>query len=319
MPLDAAKKKLLYKIAMAYYEDDQTQEQIARRFGLSRIKVSRLLQQARHERIVQITIVPPLDPKPDLERMLEAKYGLDEAIVATRGSEDDGSLVRELGASAADYLMRCLQGHEVVAMSWGSTLSAVVDALPAENWPELRVVQINGGVGNPEAKTHGADLTRRLAEAFNAHPVVLSAPGIVASKLVRDALLADPQVSELLALSAKADVALVGIGAPTAEGLVTQLGNILPPGDIEDLRGRGAVGDIALRFFDAHGRPVVHEINERIIGLDLAQIGRIPRVIGVAGGREKHSVIRAAARGRLVSVLITDEATANALLEDRAS
>ena len=53
---------------MAYYEDDLTQEQIARRFGLSRIKVSRLLQQARHERIVQITIVPPLDPKPDLER-----------------------------------------------------------------------------------------------------------------------------------------------------------------------------------------------------------------------------------------------------------
>ena len=220
--------------------------------------------------------------------------------------------------AAADYLMRCLQGNEVVAMSWGSTLSAVVDALPAENWPDMRVVQINGGVGNPEAKTHGADLTRRLAEAFNAHAVVLSAPGIVASKMVRDALLADPQVSEPLALSARADVALVGIGAPTAEALVTRLGNILPQRDIDGVRAQGAVGDIALRFFDARGRPIEHEINERIIGLDLAQICRIPRVIGVAGGGEKHGVIRAAASGRLVDVLITDEATAHALLEDKA-
>jgi DNA-binding transcriptional regulator LsrR (DeoR family) len=317
MPVDAARKKLLYKIAMAYYEDDLTQEQISRRFGLSRIKVSRMLQQARHERIVQITIVPPQDPKPDLERKLEAMYGLAEVIVGARATDDSASLVRELGAAAAEYLVRCLQGREVVAMSWGSTLRAVVDALPVENWPEMRVVQITGGLGRPEAETHGADLTRRLADAFNARPVLLSAPGIVTSKLVRDALLADPQVSETLALAAGADVALVGIGAPTADSVVMQLGNILSRRDIDDVRTRGAVGDIALHFFDRDGRPIAHEINERTIGLDLEQIGRIPRVIGVAGGRDKQTVIRAAARGRLINVLITDEQTAIALVEDK--
>jgi DNA-binding transcriptional regulator LsrR (DeoR family) len=316
MPVDASRKKLLYKIAMAYYQDDLTQEQIARRLGLSRIKVSRWLRQARRERIVQISIVPPLDPKPDLERKLEAIYGLDEVIVVTPGNEDAASVARDLGVAAADYLVRCLQGQEVVAMSWGSTLRGVVDALPVENWPDMRVVQITGGLGKPEAETHGADLTRRLAEAFNARPVLLSAPGIVTSKLVRDALLADLQVSETLALAARADVALVGIGAPTADSVVMQLGNILTRRDIDDMRSRGAVGDIALHFFDRDGQPIAHEINERIIGLDLEQIGRIPRVIGVAGGREKHAVIRAAARGRLINVLITDERTATMLLGD---
>ena len=72
---------LLYKIAKAYYEDGLTQDQIGRRFGLSRIKVSRLLQQARQSRVVQITITPPPDSFGDLERDLETAYGLDEVVV----------------------------------------------------------------------------------------------------------------------------------------------------------------------------------------------------------------------------------------------
>ena len=123
MPLDAARRKLLYKIAMAYYEDDLTQEQIAQRFGLSRVKVSRLLRQARDEQIVRISI-PPLDAKPDLERQLEARYGLDEAVIVTPVAYDTGTLTRELGAAAAQYLLRCLQGAEIVGISWGTTLRA---------------------------------------------------------------------------------------------------------------------------------------------------------------------------------------------------
>ena len=315
MPVDVGRRKLLYKIAMAYYTDDLTQEQIAQRFGLSRIKVSRMLEQARQERIVQISVISPQDPKPDLERQLEAKYGLDEVVVVTPISGSQ-SMLRDLGAAAAEYLVRCLQGQETVAMSWGSTLRAVVDALPGENWPDMRIVQITGGLGRPEAETHGADLTRRMAEAFNARPVMLSAPGIVTNKLVRDGLLADMQVSETLALAARADVALVGIGAPTPDAVVMQLGNILSHKDIDNVKARGGVGDIALRYFDAEGHPIAYDMNDRIIGLDLDQIKRIPRVIGVAGGADKIQVVRAAARGRLVSVLITDEATASTLLED---
>ena len=317
MPIDAARRKLLYKIAMAYYEDDLTQEQIAQLFGLSRIKVSRLLQQARQERIVQITVIPPQDPKPDLERQLEARYRLDEAVIVSPSSYDTAALVHDLGQAGAEYLVRTLHCNEIVGISWGSTLRAVIDALPAESWPEMRVVQIIGGLGKPEAETHGADLTRRMAGAFDGRPVTLSAPGIVKSKLVRDALLGDPQISETLALAARANVAVVGIGAPTADAVEVQLGSILAPADIEQAKQRGAVGDIALRFFDANGQPIEDEINDRIIGLDLAQIRRIPRVMGIAGGDDKYDAIRAAARGRLVSVLITDERTATRLLQEQ--
>ncbi|MBC7256755.1 MAG: XRE family transcriptional regulator, partial [Chloroflexi bacterium] len=43
MPLPDHLHRLLYRIAQAYYVQELTQQEIAERFGLSRSKVSRLL------------------------------------------------------------------------------------------------------------------------------------------------------------------------------------------------------------------------------------------------------------------------------------
>ena len=313
MALDLDQRRLLYKIAKAYYEDGLTQQEIGQHLGLSRIKVSRLLRQARDEEIIQITILPPANLNAELERDVERRYGLQEAIVVSPSRYDKTSVARELGAAAAEYLTRCLRGDEVLAMSWGSTLLSVVDALPRRSWPRMRIVQMTGGLGRPETETHGADLARRMAEAFSAKPLLIPAPGVVASQLVRDALLADSQISDTLALGERADVAVVGIGVPTLDSVVAQAG-ILPREDAEQLKALNAVGDIALRFFDGDGHRVQHEIDDRIIGLDLDQIKGIPRVIGVAGGKDKFEVIRAALRGSIIDVLVTDDQVATALL-----
>ncbi len=313
MVVTGDRKKLLYKIAKSYYEDGLTQGQIGKRFGLSRIKVSRLLQEARAEKLVQITVISPEDSNADLERELEVKYGLDEAVIISPSSDEKAVVTRELGPAAVDCLLRCLQGNEVLSVSWGSTLLSTVEALPITHYPELTVIQMMGGLGRPEAEVHGNDIARRMAQAFDARPRLLSAPGVVASKMVRDALMADPQISDTLALSAKADVAMVGIGVPVPDSVVMQAGAIVAE-EVKQLKAMGAVGDIALRFFDIDGQPVKHQINDRIIGLDLDQIKRIPRVIGVAGGAEKFEVIRAALRGKFINVLVTDDQIAARLL-----
>ena len=315
MAITGDQERLLYKIAKAYYEDGFTQGQIGKRFGISRIKVSRLLQQARQEKLVQITVISPEDSNADLERELECTYGLDEAVVISPSCAEKPVVTAELGPAAVGCLLRCLQGDEVLSVSWGSTLLSVVDALPVKHWPDMTVVQVMGGLGRPEAEVHGNDIARRMAQAFGARPRLISAPGIVASKMVRDSLLADPQISDTMALSAKSDVAMVGIGVPAPDSVVMQAGAILAE-EVEQLKAHGAVGDVALRFFDKDGQPIRHEINDRIIGLDLDQIQRIPRVIGVAGGAEKFEVIRAALRGKFINVLVTDDGIAARLLEE---
>jgi DNA-binding transcriptional regulator LsrR (DeoR family) len=317
---------LLYKIAKAYYEDGLTQDQIGKRFGLSRIKISRLLQQARQSRVVQISITPPAGSFGDLERELEKAYSLDEVVVVgVNGSTDGGEngasqadVLPRLGHAAASHLARVLGDQQLVAISWGTTLLATVDALAPQHLPEMRVVQMLGGLGRLDAETYGSELTLRMAQTLGAKMRLLPAPGVVASKLVRDALLQDIHIAETLAMAARADVALVGIGVPVPGAVVMQAG-ILTAQDMEELHAAGAVGDIALRFFDAAGAAVTHPINDRIVGLDLDQIRGIPRVIGVAGGRGKLPVILGALRGRLIDVLITDEATAHQLLTETRS
>ena len=313
MQRDQDTQKLLHKVAKAYYEDGLTQRVIGQRFGLSRIKVSRLLSQAREERIVQITINTPPALNVDLERQLEASYGLHEAIVVSPARDAPPDLRAALGTAAAGCLVRSLQGSEVLGLTWGNTLLATVAALPAHNWPAMRVVQMLGGLGHPEADVYGADLVHRTAQILGAKARVLAAPGIVATPEVRTALLADAQIADTLALAAQADIALVGIGRPTADSVVVQA-DILTETEYAALQALGAVGDIGLRFFDAGGRPVPHAINDRIIGLTLEQIRAIPRVIGAAGGPGKSEVIRAALRGALVNVLVTDEENARRLI-----
>lgn len=309
------KKKLLYKLAKAYYEDDLTQKEIGKRFGLSRIKVSRLLQQARVEKIVQITIIPPQESNADLERALEASFGLDEVVIVSPSSYETPVIVQELGPPAAECLLRSLQGDEVITISWGTTMLAAVEALLPQTWPAMKVVQMLGGLGRPESETYGADLVHRMAQTLGSKPRMIPAPGIVGSKMVRDALLVDPQIADTLALAARADVALVGIGRPTPGSVVLESG-ILTEAELEQLLALGALGDIALRFFGADGQAIDHEVCDRIIGLELSQISEIPRVIGVAGGEEKFEVIQAAVRGKLVNVLVTDDRTAVRLLEE---
>ncbi len=304
---------LLYKIAKAYYEDGQTQDQIGKRLGLSRIKISRLLSQARHARIVQISITPPGDSFGDLEREMEKVLGLDEVVIVDTLGNRQVDVVSSLGVAAATFLTRAVADLDIVDISWGSTLRSVIENLAPQNLPDLRIVQMLGGLGSAESETYGADLTVRMASTLGARMRLFSAPGIVSSPIVRDALLEDANIAETLQFAARADLALVGIGTPAPDTVVRQAG-ILTDAEINELTALGAVGDIALRFFDKDGAAIDHPVNARIIGLDLDQIRNIGRVVGVAGGADKFEVIRAAVTGRLVNVLITDEQTGRRLL-----
>ena len=320
MAVSSEQHRLLYRIAQAYYVDGLTQKQIANRFGLSRPKVSRLLQKGRENGIINITLLPPPNGLADLEHELERRFGLQEAVVVpVSDPTHHPTVVRELGPTAAECLSRCISGDEVIATAWGTSILAMTDALPYRSWPGVTVVQLLGGLGPVDTLEHSAELTQHLARKLGAKLRLLPAPGIVATREMATALKSDAQIAAILKLAESADVALVGLGAPTPHSIVLRTGTILSGEDLERLQELGAVGDIALRYMDRDGNPINLEINERIIGLTLEQIRRIPRVIGIAGGTAKHEIIQAALHGNILDVLVTDLATAETLLMGMSS
>jgi len=114
-------------------------------------------------------------------------------------------------------------------------------------------------------------------------------------------------------------MAVMGLGAPRPESILVQEGRIVQWAELEALMKAGAIGDINLRYFDAHGRAVASELDERVIGLTLGEIKRIGHVVGVAGGSAKLRAIRGALEGKLIDVLVTDHVTAQNLLKKEGS
>jgi DNA-binding transcriptional regulator LsrR (DeoR family) len=305
------REQLLYKVAKAYYDDDETQQAISERFGVSRVKVCRLLKQARDEGFVSISIHGPGGDTAELERELAARYGIRESIIVENSGGDVATYV---GTAAAAYFTRIVQEGQTVALSWGKSLLAFVNALEPLPVADVRVVQMLGGLGDSDADVHGAELARRMAQRLGTKPRLLQAPGVVSSREVRDALLSDAQISETLDAARKADVALIGIGTLDDASLLRGT-PIISAAELSALSRSGAVGDAALRFFDAQGKSVPSGTDDRGIGLNLDEIRRISRRVAIAWGFHKIAAIRGALLGGLVSTLITDTEAAKGLLE----
>jgi DNA-binding transcriptional regulator LsrR (DeoR family) len=224
-------------------------------------------------------------------------------------------VARALGVAAAGYLQRAVREGDVIGISWGHALNAMVSAVQSQPTRGTHVVQLIGGLGPPEAEVHATSLSRKLAQQLGSKLTLIAAPGIVDSRKVKRAILSDSHVRTAMELFSKMRMAFVGIGAPTPDSLVVRDGTIMSESRLEDLRRKGAVGDIALRYFDVQGAPIHSDLDERVIGITLEQLRRTPLVVGVAGGPLKDEAVRGALSGKLVDVLITDHALAQRLLE----
>lgn len=304
--------RLMTKVARLYHEANLNQVQIAERLGLSQSSVSRLLKRARDEGLVHTIVTVPGGVNSALEEELVRRFGLKDALVVDCLGEDEGQVMRDLGAAAAYYVENTLKDREVVGISsWSSTLLALLDAMHLlPNKSGVQVVQILGGVGNPSAEAHATRLTGRFAGLVNGTAVFLPAPGIVGSEAALRVLLEDPYVKEAMDLFAQVTLALVGIGSVEPSKLLNLSGNVFSHAEQEYLRSRGAVGDILLRFFDIEGRPVESAFNQRVISMRLEQLRGVERSIAVAGGARKRQAVLGALRGRWMNILITDKQTA---------
>ncbi|HEU5484001.1 MAG TPA: sugar-binding domain-containing protein [Microlunatus sp.] len=310
--------RLMTKIAHLYHEQGLRQSEIAAILHISQAKVSRLLKRAAEVGIVRTVVVVSQGVHTDLEQALEERYGLLEAVVADVDG-DEAAVLAGLGSAGASYLEATLSGGERIGVSsWSQTLLSVVDRLrPLRTSGADSVVQLVGGVGVASVQAQANRLLGELASLVGASPTYVPAPGLVGGAAMRQSLLADPAMENVAAHWTDLTMALVGIGSLQPSALLAQSGNAIAPADQAALLELGAVGDVCTRFFDADGHHVHSDLDSRIVGIDPETYRAIPRRVGLAGGTRKHDAIRAAIAGNWVNVVVTDLATARALLDPR--
>lgn len=315
--------RLMVKIARLYYDQGLRQQEITDRLGIHQSTISRLLKRARDTNMVRISIAPPPGVHADLEDQVEQKFGLQQAIVVdTPDDIDDDHIDRELGNAAAFFLETTIRKNMVIGVSpWGRALMTMVDRMsPSERGKDGTVVQIMGGIGNVQSRHFGNNMIQQLAENIGAAPVLLQAPAVVGSAEVRRVLSSDPTVCEASAHFENMDLALVAPGSlEPVRGSTPVTTVTFSDEERADLAKLGAVGDICLRFIDSEGKPIRSPLINRVMGIELASLKLARRIVGVAGGVRKRSIIRACLKGGWINILITDQQTAEWLVTESSA
>lgn len=314
-----AERETMFRAARLYYEDNRTQAEIARALKTSRPTVSRLLQQARDEGIVQIRITDPAATSAELSRSLVAAFGLADAVVVAAGDADHATARRRIGQAAARYLAQAVRDGERLGIGWGRTLHEMVAALePArrDRPPRQRisVAPLLGGLGQitPVFQVH--ELARICAASLGGEWHSFYAPALVESDEMAKRLLRSADLRQIWQFWEQLNVAVVGIGNADFESDIQMLFvNYLNSATQKRLRAARAAGDICMRFFDARGKPCPSAVRG-VVGVELAQLQRARLSIGVAGGESKAEAISGALRGRFVNVLVCDEPAARRVL-----
>ncbi|MBE3597612.1 MAG: sugar-binding transcriptional regulator [Limnochordaceae bacterium] len=310
---------LMVRCAELYYYGQRTQAEVALELGITRLRVNQLLRRARDEGIVRIAVVDPRRTTADVATALATRFGLREAVVVRSSAMDANAVAIDLARAAAEWLRGRLSGPSVVGIGWGQAVATTVRHLAVNPQPsrhaEAWAVPLLGALGDSRPEFRSNDLARDFAAAFLGQWQPLDLPFLVERPEVREALLRDRVMQPVMALWERLDLAIVGIGYSIARSPLLRT-PYFDKSDIMEMERLGIVGDVLSRFFDAQGAVPPLPFYSRLIGIDLSLLRRGPVVVGIAGGLEKTASILGALRGRHVDVLVTDERTARAILEE---
>lgn len=294
-------------VAHRFYFDHATRTEIAQEFGLSRFKVSRLLQTALATGLVRIEITLPDAVDADLSIRLGEKFGLGRAVVTTPRDASSQAVRDALGRAAATLLTDIVSADDVLGVTSGRTIDSIARHLT--RLAGCEIVQLTGMSGNLD--DNPVEVLRRVAVLSGGRARSIYAPLTVATAEAARALKTDPLVGGAFSRFGSVTVALAAIGS--FDPPESRLFDALSEADRLRLSDLGVVADLAGVLLDREGTPV-HDLDDRIIAASAADLDAIPQVIAVAGSVRKSTAILAALRSGMVTTLVTDNSVARELL-----
>ncbi|MDZ5696542.1 sugar-binding transcriptional regulator [Chelativorans sp. M5D2P16] len=301
------------RAAWLYFVEGVTQSEIAKKLGVNRILITRLLSEARKRGEVIIRIKSDLASLVELQQGLEDRFGLSKAIVAPF-EDPEGDPTRVIALAAGGYVSGLMIHNMTIGVGWGRTLHTMLPFVEGRALRGVRVISLLGGIAQAR-RFNPAEFAWQFAELFDAEGFLIPAPAIVDSEQTKHALLEHCGLEQIMQMAETCDVALLSCGGISTLTTSYRLGHV-SEAERQSLIKAGAVGDILYNFLDKDGRPVDHPVNERSISISVDRLARVANKVLISGGVEKTGIMRATLKSLRPSVLVTDEMTALRLLDE---
>jgi deoxyribonucleoside regulator len=308
------KEELLIRICRLYYEQNVSQDIIAKKFHLSRSYISKLLKEAYSLGLVEIRIKDSLQGESELETSLHNRFGLKKAMVVPVATEQFEKKLDAIGTTVGRFLNSILSDDDIIGISWGLTLLACAKKLIKKELNNVKIIQLKGGLPHMEEVDRMNEIVRLFVEAFKAEAHFLPLPLIVDSLEIKNAILQDRKIQSILKLGIDSNIAIFAVGEFDVNSALVRSGYFNHE-DVEKLCLEGVVGDACGRLIDINGIVIAEEYEKRTIGLPLAQLRNKEYSILVAAESKSVKGVYGALEGKYANVLITDEYTAKEIIK----
>lgn len=308
-------EKELVKVASMYHEEGMTQAAIARRMGVSRSLISKILLDAKKNGIVEVFIRSISAYTVDLERKLEKKYNLHNAIVVDTFDINEYEIEKRVSQAAANYVSKISKDMTNIGISWGKSLRSLVDHYTYTNRSDMTVYPLIGGMGDDSVDIHSNQLSYDLARRIRGKAKYLYSPALVSNCRIKEELISNDVINNVIEEGKMVELALVGISTPYEKSTMLSIGYI-NQNDIDEFKKLDVVGDINSLFFDKSGQEVNHRINQHVIGLELADLAKIPYVMTIAYDDSKVDAINVALENELINIIAITDSIAEKILND---
>jgi central glycolytic genes regulator len=242
----------------------------------------------------------------ELEKGLIENLGLQHAIVVPGDVDEDPLVLKDIGKAAAKYLKSIITKGNIIAVTGGSTVGAVADALSTtHDHTDIVVVPARGGIGrNVEYQSNV--IASIFAKKLGGQYRLLHIPDQLRAESM-ETLMNEPDIRSVIENLKNADILIYGIGR--ARDMMQRRN--LPASLQQELENMGAAAEAFGYFFNTKGE-IVYACNS--IWLNMDNLKRIPKVIGVAGGRQKAQAIVAVLTHWKNGVFVTDEGAAREII-----
>jgi len=306
-------RKVLTAIARRYYADNLSQEEIAKEFGISRPTVSNILKKCREIGIVKIRIEDSFPYSTAVGDTLKKRFDLEDAVIIATNS--DQIITKDVGNVAGKYASSLLREDIKIGIAWGTSLYHMVQNLPPHKVKNSTVVQLMGGFGAALPQYDGSELAREFSKRIAGFYYPLQCPVIVNNIVVKEYLLKELGISETLEQTKNLDLAFVGISSNYPNQSAMVRAGFISETEAKEIQEAGAVGHICGYSYDREGHLLDISYNHRIIGIDFEDFLKIPTRVAIAYGIQKAEAIKCALKGKHITTLITDEATAKQIIK----